>query len=110
MVMVDTQVVKGGRAGRDFHESHAKYRLRAAKRVVAVDYLGLPVGARVVGACRHEVAAAPGPTRCSTAPASSGVPGAGRPGLCGLEGPLAREHAVRVEIKNRDRVKASSSP
>lgn len=34
MVMVDTQVVKGGRAGRDFHESHAKYRLRGAKRVI----------------------------------------------------------------------------
>ena len=53
VVMVDTQVVEGGRAGRDFHESHAKYRLRGAKRVVAVDYLGLPVGARVVGARRH---------------------------------------------------------
>lgn len=110
MVMVDTQVVKGGRAGRDFHQSHAKYRLRGAKRVVAVDYLGLPVGARVVGARRHEVGAArdlldyllPRHPRVSSV--------LGDRGFRGLEGPLVREHGVRVEIKHRDRAKGEFKP
>lgn len=44
MVMVDCQVVKGGRWGKGFYEAHFKYRLRGAKRAVAIDYLGLPGG------------------------------------------------------------------
>lgn len=58
MVMLDCQVTKGGRGGPSFHETHGKYRLCGAKRTIAIDYLGLPVGATVHGARRHDVRAA----------------------------------------------------
>lgn len=58
MVMVDCQVTKGGRGGPSFHENHGKYRLCGAKKVIACHYLGLPVGAMVHGARRHDVRAA----------------------------------------------------
>jgi hypothetical protein len=58
MIMVDCQVTKGGRGGPSFHENHGKYRLCGKKLVIAADYLGLPVGAAVFGARRHDVGAA----------------------------------------------------
>jgi putative transposase len=58
LLMVDCQVVKGGRCGASFHEGHFKYRLNGAKRAIAIDYLGLPVAVRVTGARTHEVRAA----------------------------------------------------
>jgi len=92
-----------GRGGPSFHESHAKYRLNGAKRVVAIDYLGLPVGACVVGARRHEVGAAqdlleellPRVPRVTTV--------LGDRGFRGLDGPLVRRHSVGFEVRHRDR-------
>jgi putative transposase len=70
--------------------------------VIAVDYLGLPVGACVVGARRHEVGAAqdlldgllPRVPRVTTV--------LGDRGFRGLEGPLAAKHGVTFEVRHRD--------
>lgn len=110
MVMVDCQVTKGGRGGPSFHEAHGKYRLNGAKRVIVIDYLGLPVGPRVVGARRHEVRAGrdlldellPRHPRVTAVLADRG--------FRGLEGPVARDHGVIVEIKHRDRLPGEFKP
>jgi len=110
MVMVDTQVSKGGRAGRDFHQSHAKYYLRGAKRVVAGAHQPGTDRQAQMGAHRHEVGTArdlldyllPFHPRVSSGPGDRGFPG--------LEGPGAREHGVRVEIKHRDQAKGEFKP
>ena len=68
LLMVDCQVVKGGRCGASFPEGHFKYRLNGAKRAIAVDYLGLPVAVRVSGARAASVA---WPARCN---ATTGSP------------------------------------
>ena len=68
LLMVDCQVVKGGRCGASFHEGHFKYRLNGAKRAIAVDCLGLPVAVRVSGARAASVA---WPARCN---ATTGSP------------------------------------
>lgn len=102
MVMVDCQVTKGGRGGPSFHENHGKYRLCGAKKVMAIDYLGLPVGAAVFGARRHDVGAArelldellPRHPRVAAV--------LGDRGFRGLEGPMLRDHDVTLEIKHRD--------
>lgn len=57
MLMVDCQVVKGARGGRSFHEPNGMARFNGAKRTIAIDYLGLPVAASVIGAHRHDVRA-----------------------------------------------------
>ena len=104
------QVVKGGRAGGVFHEWRAKYRLGGAKRVVAVDYVGLAVGAGVVGARRREVGAA-GDLLVVLLPRHPGVLAVlGDWGLRGLEGPLVGEYGVGVEIKHGDRAKGGFKP
>jgi putative transposase len=55
MVMLDSQTVKGGRAGPGFHDVGGKYgNTVGAKRTVLVDYLGLPVAARVDSARPHD--------------------------------------------------------
>ena len=110
MVMVDCQVTKGGRAGPSFHQQHGKYRLNGAKRVIAVDYLGLPVGARVVGARRHEVAAAQDLLDELLPHVPRVVSVLGDRGFRGLEGPLLRNHGVTVEIKHRDRLPGEFKP
>ena len=99
----------GGR-GRRFISSMASTGLFGAKWVIAVDYLGLPVGARVVGARRQEVAAAqdlldglmPHVPRVATV--------LGDRGFRGLEGPLLRKHGVKVEFKRRQWLKGGFEP
>jgi transposase len=55
MVMLDCQTVKGGRGGPGFHEAGGKYGgTFGAKRTVLIDYLGLPVAARVDSARPHD--------------------------------------------------------
>lgn len=110
MVMVDCQVTKGGRGGPSFHENHGKYRLCGAKKVVAIDYLGLPVGAAVFGARRDDVGAArelldellPRHPRVAAV--------LGDRGFRGLEGPMLRAHDVTVELKHRDRLPGGFKP
>ncbi|NJC64181.1 IS5 family transposase [Planosporangium flavigriseum] len=100
LLMVDCQVVKGGRCGADFHEGHYKYRLRGAKRAVAVDYLGLPVTVNVTGARTHEVKAArqlldrvlPEAARVATV--------MGDRGFRGLATQLERAYGVETVIKH----------
>jgi len=58
LLMVDTQIAKGGQRGASFHRSHGKYKLNGAKRTIAIDYLGLPVAVRVTGSRMHDVRAA----------------------------------------------------
>ena len=84
--------------------------LDGTKRQIAVDYLGLPVGARVVGARRHEVAAAQDllDGRLPHVPRVAAV--LGDRGFRGLEGPLLRNHGVVVEFKYRDRLKGEFKP
>ena len=109
-VMVDCQVTKGGRGGPSFHENHGKYRLCGAKKTIAIDYLGLPVGATVHGARRHDVRAArelldellPNHPRVADV--------LGDRGFRGLAGPIARDHGVTVEIKHRDRLPGEFTP
>ena len=110
MVMVDSQVTKGGRGGPSFHETHGKHRLTGAKKTIAIDYLGLPVGAAVHGARRHDVRAArdlldellPNHPRVADV--------LGDRGFRGLAGPISREHGVNVEIKHRDRLPGEFKP
>jgi len=55
MVMLDCQAVKGGRGGPGFHEAGGKYGgTFGAKRTVLINYLGLPVVARVDSARPHD--------------------------------------------------------
>jgi transposase len=55
LVMLDSQTVKGGRAGPGFHAVGGRYgNTVGAKRTVLVDYLGLPVAARVDSARPHD--------------------------------------------------------
>ena len=110
MVMVDCQVTKGGRGGPSFHENHGEYRLCGAKKVIAVDYLGLPVGAVAFGARRHDVGAArelldellPQHPRVAAV--------LGDWGFRGLAGPVLRDHSVAVELKHRDRLPGEFKP
>ena len=111
LLMVDCQVVKGGRCGASFHEGHFKYRLNGAKRAIAVDYLRLPVAVRVTGARTQDVRAArellsdvlPGASRVTTV--------MGDRGFRGLAGPLEREYGVETVIKHDpDRPKGEFRP
>ncbi|WP_052666294.1 transposase [Nitriliruptor alkaliphilus] len=85
-------------------------RLCGAKKVIAIDYLGLPVGAAVFGARRHDVGAGrtlldellPNHPRVTDVLADRG--------FRGLQGPIAREHLVNVEIKHRDRLPGEFEP
>ena len=78
--------------------------------MIAVDYLGLPVGARVVLARRHEVAAAqdlldgllPHVPRVATV--------LGDRGFRGLGGPLLCVRGVKVEFKCRQWLKGGFEP
>ena len=96
--------------GRRFICCTASTGLFGAKRVIAVDYLGLPVGARVVLARRHEVAATqdlldgllPHVPRVATV--------LGDRGFRGLECPLLRHHGVVVEFKRRQWLKGGFEP
>ena len=106
LLMVDCQVVKGGRSGTSFHEGHFKYRLNGAKRAIVIDYLGLPVAMRVSGARTHEVRAArelldevlPGAERVTTV--------MGDRGFRGLGTHLERDHGVEMVVKHHaDRAK-----
>jgi putative transposase len=56
MVVIDTHLARGAsNGGFTFHDRGGPYgRTRGAKRVVAVDVTGLPVGALVVPASTHE--------------------------------------------------------
>lgn len=56
MVVIDTHLARGSsNGGFTFHDRGGPYgRTRGAKRVVAVDVTGLPVGALVVPASTHE--------------------------------------------------------
>ena len=95
MVMIDCQVTKGGRGGPSFHETHGKYRLCGAKKTIAIDYLGLPIGATVHGARRHDVRAARD-LLDELLPAHPRVADVlGDRGFRGLAGPIAREHGKR---------------
>ena len=110
MVMIDCQVTKGGRGGPSFHETHGKYRLCGAKKTIAIDYLGLPIGATVHGARRHDVRAARD-LLDELLPAHPRVADVlGDRGFRGLAGPIAREHGVNVEIKHRDRLPGEFKP
>lgn len=100
LLMVDCQVVRGGRCGVDFHEEHYKYRLRGAKRTVAVDYLGVPVAVNVTGARTHEVKAARQLLDPVLPIADRATTVMGDRGFRGLAGPLARDHGVQLEIKH----------
>ena len=111
LLMVDCQVVKGGRCGASFHEGHFKYRLNGAKRAIAVDCLGLPVAVRVSGARTHEV-------RAARELLADVLPHAGRVttvmggrGFRGLAGPLLRDYGVAVKIKHDEtRAKGEFKP
>lgn len=66
MVMLDSQTAKGGRNGPTFHEAGGKFGgTFGAKRTLFVDYLGLPVAARVDSARPHDSKA--GRLRCDAA-------------------------------------------
>jgi transposase len=101
LLMVDCQVVKGGRCGAGFHEGHFKYRLNGAKRAIAIDYLGLPVAVSVSGARTHDVRAArellagvlPQAPRVATV--------MGDLGFRSLPGPVRRDHGVEVLVMQR---------
>ncbi len=56
MVVIDTHLARGAsNDGATFHDRGGPYgRTKAAKRVVAVDVTGLPLGALVVPASTHE--------------------------------------------------------
>lgn len=56
MVVIDTHLARGAsKGGFTFHDRGGPYdRTKGAKRVVAVDVTGLPVGALVVPASTHE--------------------------------------------------------
>jgi len=55
MDMLDSQTAKGGRGGPTFHEAGGKFGATfGAKRTLFVDYLGLPVAARVDSARPHD--------------------------------------------------------
>ena len=56
MVVIDTQLARGSsNGGATFHDRGGPYgRTKGAKRIVAVDVTGLPVGALVVPASTHE--------------------------------------------------------
>ena len=56
MVVIDTHLARGAsNGGFTFHDRGGPYgRAKGAKRVVAVDVTGLPVGALVVPASTHE--------------------------------------------------------
>jgi len=56
MVVVDTHLARGSsNGGATFHDRGGPYgRTKGAKRIVAVDVTGLPVGALVVPASTHE--------------------------------------------------------
>jgi len=56
MVVIDTHLARGAsNGGSTFHDRGSPYgRTKGAKRVVAVDVTGLPVGALVVSAFTHE--------------------------------------------------------
>jgi hypothetical protein len=55
MIMLDRQTVKGGRGGPGFHEAGGTYGgTFGAKRTLLIDYLGLPVAARVDSARPHD--------------------------------------------------------
>lgn len=104
------QVTRGGRGGPSFHETHGKYRLCGAKKTIAIDYLGLPIGAIVHGARRHDVRAArdlldellPNHPRVADV--------LGDRGFRGLAGPIAHDHSVNVEIEHRDRLPGEFLP
>ena len=55
MVVIDTHLARGASNGATFHDRGGPYgRTKGAKRLVAVDVTGLPVGALVVPASTHE--------------------------------------------------------
>lgn len=56
MVVIDTHLARGSsNGGATFHDRSGPYgRTKGAKRVVAVDVTGLPVGALMVPASAHE--------------------------------------------------------
>ncbi|GAB3259051.1 transposase [Kineosporia babensis] len=58
LLLVDTQIAKGGQRGVSFHQGHGKYKLNGAQRTIPIDYLGLPVAVRVTGSRMHDVRAA----------------------------------------------------
>ena len=90
--------------------STASTGLFGAKRVITVDYLGLPVGARAVGARRREVTAAPDLLDELLPHVPRVVSVLGASGFLGPEGPLLRNHSVIVAIKHRDRVPGEFKP
>lgn len=100
MVMVDSQTVRGGRAGPTFHEAGGKFGATfGAKRTVLVDCLGLPVAARVDSAKPHDSVA--GHLLCDAA-----LPRLPRvtdllcdQGFRALLAPLVRRHGVKVTVK-----------
>ena len=114
LLMVDCQVVKGGRCGASFHEGHFKYRLNGAKRAIAVDCLGLPVAVRVSGARTHEVRAArelladvlPHAGRVTTVMGGRGFRGFGRSAATRLRG--RREDQARRD-PGEGRVQAAAA-
>ena len=58
MVMIDGQTVRGGRAGKTFHEKGGRGgRTNGAKRSVVIDILGLPLAVSVESARPHDVSA-----------------------------------------------------
>ena len=82
----------------------------AWKLTIAIDYLGLPIGATVHGARRHDVRAAR-ELLDELLPAHPRVADVlGDRGFRGLAGPIAREHGVNVEIKHRDRPPGEFKP
>jgi putative transposase len=102
MVMLDCRTVKGGRGGPGFHEAGGKYGgTFGAKRTLLIDYLGLPVAARVDSARPHDSRtgrmllddARPSLPRVTAVLADLGfeAPGKG----------IKRRHEVTVTIKGR---------
>ena len=96
VVMIDCQATKGGRGGSSFHETHGKYLRCGANKTIAIDYLGLPVGAMVHGARRHDVRAARDLLAELLPAHPRAVAVLGDRGSRGLAGPIAREHDVIV--------------
>jgi putative transposase len=100
MVMLDSQTVKGGRSGPCFHETGGKFGATfGAKRTVLVDYLGLPVAARVDSARPHDSKA--GRWLCDAAlphlPRVKDV--LADAGFMPLVAAVGRQHKVKVTIK-----------
>lgn len=111
LLMVDTQIAKGGQRGTSFHQGHGKYKLNGAKPTIAIDYLGLPVAVRVTGPRMHDVRAAKELLSAVLPTAERVRTVVGDQGFRGMERGLEYDYGVETVIKfDPDRPKGEFRP